>query len=117
MKNIFKASLVLLASYYVWHLQAQAAGTVTVVGNVTATAGVVTCIGSPGTVVGTITANCKASGVTVLDMTVTPQATPTSGTVISVQSGSDNVTGIFTKTGTTLNWDVAANGTHKTGSF
>lgn len=94
--------------------------TITITGNVTATAGTVSCTGTPGTVAGTVKAQCVVAGVTVLDATITPQAS--GGGVVSYANGSDNVTVMLTKSGANINWQATAiSGTGpqvtKSGSF
>lgn len=98
-------------------LAAATPGTITVTGQVTAVAGVITAIGKPNAIPGKVDATCSTGGQVFLTATITPQVGAVAGVMVSCNVGADNVTGLFTKTGNAITWDVVANGTHQVGSF
>jgi hypothetical protein len=96
--------------------QTPPAGTVTF--QVVATGGILACtLGSPAP--GRLHVDCTLSGATILTFDVQPEigALP-SGAVGSYQSQGNAITWVITRpTATSINWQVAANGTQKNGTF
>lgn len=101
----------------------QTAGTVDVQTTITATAGPVQCVITPGTGGQSANLTCKKGTVTVAVITQTP-AIDASGVLVSIAAPitattSDAVTVLLKKTTATalVTWEAAANGVLKSGTF
>lgn len=121
-KEIFIVVTVISLAYFASKLFAQAVGTVVVSTSITATAGASTdanqiiCTGTPGIVnsISTMHLVCSSGGSNIL--TADAIVAAGTGVITSVAKGSNNITTQLSK-GTPDGWQVAANGTVKTGTF
>lgn len=92
-------------------------GTITVATNITATAGTLVCVITPDASGNDVSFTCRNNGTLVLTASVTPAASGASGITLGATIGTNSVTALLTKPAAAITWDVAANGTRKTGTF